>query len=326
MQILLLNILAIAGLGADAQPAKAQIRFAESARVCAARFTLGEIAAVEAADNASVEKIKKLEIGYSPAPGYERKLLRESIRELLLANGMDRESFILSGPPAIVITTKSMSLSPAELLKKAEEFLKSQLNDRGVKDFQLSINGTPLSVQVPAGRDGVRVEAAWRGESKLRGQVGVDLRVFVDGDVHSVVPLVYQIKSFSPALVASRNIAPGEVIGAQNASLQKVEWPDGPQNPLILLQQGEGKASTRTIRTGELVYESDLRLVPLVLKDQAVLVSSRIGALTVSMRGVAQSDGFMGSTITVLNPQGQGPVLGRVVGLGQVEVTLGARE
>lgn len=82
-----------------------------------------------------------------------------------------------------------------------------------------------------------------------------------------------------------------------------------------------GMVPRRAMRTGEFVRSTDIARPMLVEKNQLVSVTYVSKGLTLSMRGRAQSNGAMGETVRVQNPQSKRFVEGVVSGPGQVTIT-----
>lgn len=322
IHILTTLVLAVAGEGDAKSAPSLRVELSETAQVQGVRFTLGEVVRIECSDLERLARAKEIAVGYTPNPGYERKLRREAIAELLYGAGFARSEVRIYGQPVVAVTTQAATIAPATLLKTGEQFLYDYLAEMGLRDFQIVAKNSPAALIVPAGKEGVKVEADWRGEKRSAGQASLDLRILVDGESYSVVPMSFAIKHFGVAAAAARYIAVGEKLTPENVEFRRMELPVAPVEAVISLDQLSGRESVRAIRPGAVIATADLRAVPVVLKDQPVGVVLRSGGLSLRMRGIAKADGMLGATIGVENPDSGKILYGRVVAPGQVEIPM----
>ena len=299
-----------------------RVEVPEAAQVAGTRFALGEVVAISGEDEALVERARAVPVGYSPAPGHERKLVVGAIEDLLAGTGILRSNLHWSGSPLVSVTTKTLTLEPAGLLGSGEAFLSSFLGERKVADFRLEAKCSPSPLRIPCGRRGYEVRACWRGEPRESGQAGVDLRVLVDGELYGVVPLVFAIRSYGIAAVASRNLRPGEILNASSVAFSRVELPSDREELVLTAGMLEGKEAARAIRQGEVVRNADLRQVPMILKDQRAVLTLRGRGLRVIMGGIAKADGYLGGVVPIENPDSKKIISAKVVGFGQAELLL----
>lgn len=299
-----------------------RVEIAETAQVKGVRFALGEAVKIEGEDLDRVARARAIVVGYSPNPGYERKLRREAVLDLLAGAGFARSELRISGEPLVAVTTQASTIVPGAIVKAGEQFLYDFLSELALRDFQIAVKGAPAALIVPAGNEGVKIQPEWRGEKKASGQATLDLRILVDGEPYSVVPLSYSIKHFGIAAAAGRYIAVGEKFGAENIEFRRVELPSAPIEAVVSLDQLTGRECSRPIPPGAVISTSDLRPVPVVLKDQPVGVVLRTGNLQLRMRGIAKSDAMLGATVGVENPDSGKIFFGKVVAPGQVEIPM----
>lgn len=323
--------LLILGAAGGAGEAKApspilRVTLPEASLVKGIRFSLGEAVQIEGEDLERVARAQEILVGYTPNPGFERKLRREAIVDLLAGAGFARSEIRVSGEPLVAVTTQAKTILPAAIVKAGEQFLYDHLTDLGLRDFQVAVKGAPVSMTVPVGNQGVRLEAIWRGEKRTSGQASLDLRILVDEEPYSVVPMSYSIKHFGIAAAAGRYIAIGEKFSPENVEFRRVELPAAPVEAVASLDQLAGRECVRPIKPGDVISTADLRAVPVVLKDQPVGIVLRTGNLRIQMRGIAKADGFLGAMVAAENPETGKIVYGKVVAPGQLEIPMpGAR-
>lgn len=122
-------------------------------------------------------------------------------------------------------------------------------------------------------------------------------------------------------LVPASDLDRGDAIDAKDLVL--VKRPAGQVAADVVLTKEDliGMVPRRVLRAGEPIRSSDIARPILVEKNQLVTVVYIAKGFSLSMRGRAGTNGVMGETIKVQNPQSKRFVEGVVTGPGQISVT-----
>jgi hypothetical protein len=99
------------------------------ATVRGTELTVGEIAEVRGEDTELVERIKSLELGWAPAPGYTRTLQRWQI-EQKLQSGFPGTTLLVEGARVVRVTPLTQKITGTELRARAEAELRALFGSR----------------------------------------------------------------------------------------------------------------------------------------------------------------------------------------------------
>lgn len=124
--------------------------------------------------------------------------------------------------------------------------------------------------------------------------------------------------------VLTREIAPGDVVRAQDIDWVRLPAMRVSQNIVTSQSQLVGMSPRHQIRPGDPIRTSDVQAPLVVTKGTQVDMTYTIGSLTLMARGRALQSGAVGDTVDVLNPRSsrtiqavvEGPSIVRVESLG----------
>jgi flagella basal body P-ring formation protein FlgA len=120
--------------------------------------------------------------------------------------------------------------------------------------------------------------------------------------------------------VLTRDIAPGDVVRAQDIDWIRLPADRVSQNIITAEAQLLGMAPRRPVRTGEPMRVTDMAPPVVVAKGAIVDMSYTTGALTLLARGKALESGAIGETVDVLNPRSNRTVQGVIEGPNLVRI------
>ena len=119
---------------------------------------------------------------------------------------------------------------------------------------------------------------------------------------------------------AARSIGRGTVLSEDDLVLTVGDIGGVPLKPLPIHTDLIGARVSRALRAGDLVTSTMVSLPKLVRARESVVVSARVGVVTVFGRATATQSGELGEVISLLNEESGRRLKGRVVALGEVEV------
>jgi flagella basal body P-ring formation protein FlgA len=163
-----------------------------------------------------------------------------------------------------------------------------------------------------------------------------DLETVIEDDSDSLAPgtNLLQIKVLSngnPALrlaVAVRIEAVGKVpilrtdlAKHSRLSASAISWEERPLNGREVLELSEEDLrTTRRLKKGEVINRLDVETAPLVHKGEKIRIVFQSDGASVTVYGIARTDGWAGQTISVENIDSKKAISGIVVAEGSVEV------
>lgn len=250
-------------------------------------------------------------IGFTPAPGVPRTL---SARELLAAAnrlGLQPEPGAIL--PGVCIQRAAHPLDAAEL----KQVLLVAL---GVPDAHLTILDFSRQT-VPDGRmefslvglskppeNTPAAPVTWRGRLIYDGQRSVSIWAQVTVTVKR------------PGLVATEQIAAGEIVTASKIAVKILEQFPGGNPPADSTSQVEGKTASRAILAGQRIESSALKETKDVVSGQTVRVQVVDGLTVLTLDAVAESSGKKGDLVILRNPSSGRTFRGIVETRGKVIV------
>lgn len=119
---------------------------------------------------------------------------------------------------------------------------------------------------------------------------------------------------------AARPIGRGTVLSEDDLVLTVGDIGGVQLKPLPTPTDLIGARASRALRAGDLVTGTMVSLPKLVRARESVVVSARVGVVTVFGRATATQSGELGEVISLVNEESGRRLKGRVVALGEVEV------
>lgn len=120
------------------------------------------------------------------------------------------------------------------------------------------------------------------------------------------------------AVIAGERITRGELIHRRQVRLREVLIDDASQPYLSDTTLVTGQVAASSIRAGELVTASSVKLPIAVGRRQRVAVQLNSGGIKITFNGIAQAAGAVGETIEVLNAKTNQRFTATIVGPGKV--------
>lgn len=260
------------------------------------------------------EKLRSVLVTKAPAFGERHELASASLMPLLRAvvenersRGKDRVHVVL--PKAVVVDTMKREINPELVSSELKQAWQPLCND-----CQLSIEALSLPKV-----DGVR-DWSLKVKAELpRGTFSVP------------VDLIRENGSLLPAWISGRLVTKRKVpvtrrVMAPSERLQPHDFTweyrdtaysyDGIPAADELL----GKRVRQGLRAGEVIWRSLLEKEKAIHRGDLVQVRSGQGMWEVSLSVIAQQDAYIGDVVSLRNPKTNNPLMGEVVGHGEVEL------
>lgn len=127
---------------------------------------------------------------------------------------------------------------------------------------------------------------------------------------------------YRPVVVATKPLANGAVIGADDVELNALEISQLVGTYITTLEETIGMGVKRPITPGKAILVQQLEQPMLIRRGEAVIINAKSGELAVKMTGTAMTDGRRGELIRIKNRTSSRIVDGRVIASGQVTVAM----
>ncbi len=300
-------ILALAGRTWAEERGPVSIVLKESAEVRGPGILLGEIATIRAEEPAFVEKLKTVEIGRAPLPGFHRILNRDTILFRLKQHRITLQRLLIEGPETIRVTTEHGRIRGEELFQTAKAYLLEKRNGDHLLITPVSL---PPDVLVPKGEVRLKVRPVLNSDPV--GSTPLVVEVWVDGKRVRQVSAALRVSLLGEVVVAARARPRHALLQAEDLKMERRDLSALPDRPLMDLGQALGRRTTKPLFKGEVLLRGSVEEPPLVKRGDLVTLIAEAPGLTITAQGRAQGEGGPGHLIRVKNVSSGKEVYGRV--------------
>ncbi|MDP5134833.1 flagellar basal body P-ring formation chaperone FlgA [Rheinheimera baltica] len=210
----------------------------------------------------------------------------------------------------VAVTAQQTHFSPAELTTAADIWLKQQLPT----DTDLQIDISALDNRIGDKTCTQPLEFSL-SQAITQRQNTIQIRCNTEASWQLYVPV--RIDEIVQAVVLQQNVANGSLITADMLTIAQRERRFIRGSIVTDTSQVIGARSKRTLSMGQILTLQDLCLV---CKGDVVTISVSDSGLNVTATGLAQSDGSLGDTISILNQQSKRTISAEVIAVNLVRV------
>ncbi len=277
---------------------------------------LGDVAEIQAHDPALAERLRGIEVGRAPLPGYSRTLDLSYLKARLRLQQVDPMALAFDVPPVISVTTASQRVTGSDLVAAVRQHI---LVVREADAEHLSIKSTsePPDLVLPVGV--LQLKVRTQPGVVLLGSVSATVEAWIDGVLVRTVSLPVRVSALTEILVAARPIGRHALLGTEDVRIERREVVPG-QDALREVAAALGRRALRTISPGEAILAGMVELPPLVRRGDIVLLTAEGHGLRAVAQGEAREEGKAGQVIRVRNLTSGRDVYGQVDGERTVRV------
>lgn len=307
---------------------KATITLQRSARVPGTKILLGDIAKVECQDNDYARFLASIQVGVTPKSRWARWLAKGSVQTSLRLQKVDITRLQFAGKDRVEVMAQLDQIPAEEFLKQAEIALKALLSDQNELDAEWKTTSRLHPVVIPRPRVGYELLARSDGNKVQLNHARFYVDIKVDGEVVQKVQVAFKLSRYRRVLVTRNTIKPGEEYNADNTQVKRIDiarlsLPED-MTPLTQLSQTRGRVAARNMRSGSVLFETDLARPYVVKKGEVVTVIAKVGKIHITTEGHAQQDGGVGDRIPVLVQRKKNNITiqAEILGAGTVSVSI----
>jgi|GEM_PF-626976 len=297
-------------------PAEATVRGSE--------ITLGEIATVTGPDEEEVTKVRSVELGYAPSPGFTRVLESWKIEARL-----ERQ---LAGMEIDLQGEASCRLWPAVAVVRSQELVtvaRAALEEVfAQEDATIETVGEVDDQTVPEGSLGRELLAqpdtsASTSESLQPGTWNVPVQILVDGMPYRTVWTSFRVTLHRDLPVLTRDIPrggsiqPGDLVLERTAIARSGAFQPLGERKLV------GAVAKHPLRRGHPVTASDVRRPLAVAEGETAHLVVESGTIHVTARVTALEDGYLDDVISVVVVGTEKELSARITQRGRLLLDLG---
>jgi flagella basal body P-ring formation protein FlgA len=318
---LLIVVLSLAGAGSAWA---AEIRLLNDATPSGPVVRLGDIAEIYAADPERADVLRSVELFPAGSGRGPRVVPARDVQELLFLRGFNPAECRLSGASHVTLAPapqpkEQKTVMPA-MEKRSADMVRTAIQQYTIRQRHskevVELDFTLSDAQVRA-IDGVVYRFAIRGgaEPWLGSQ---RYEILLEGG--KPLELDATVRLPPSAVVAKRAIDRGEILQAEDVSLERLKPGTDTSGLFDRVDAVVGHETTRAIGPGQTIDDGSLRHPLLVRKGDAVTVYTRSPGLQVRTTARSRDDGSLGELITIESMLNRQTFLARVSGSQEVEI------
>lgn len=304
-------ILCVAGIlfnGSNARAAGLTITVAAESQVTGQFFTLGDIASLSGDDTGRIAGLQQIRLGRTPAPGQSIIFSAELLMIRLHTAGSDLTGLNWQVPPQFKVTARSQLVTGERLAGLATQYLQTHLDG---SDVEFRPVGQLQDLMVPPGDVSFSIDLPYG--LKYNAPTTVHISLGLDGQPYTSVRARFEIKKYEQVAVASRAIAPRELVSDDNIIFERRDIGRMPPGYFTEPNRILGLVVKRQLSPGMVMGESVLEKPLLIERGKTVRIVALTGGIEVSTPGVALQSGSVGQSIRVKNTNSQKVITARIL-------------
>jgi flagella basal body P-ring formation protein FlgA len=295
-----------------------QVHLPRDVTVQDSQLSLGQVGVIRGPEGL-VAQAFKIGLGRFSAPGQKMVVDRPTVLSRLASSGISVAEVRLTGAEAVTVRRRQKLIETEDFITVAREFLRQHPAARSVAKIVPMIRPKALVLTSLPEQTKLTPQFVGRGG---RGRATVRVQVNVDGRDMGTRDVVFRLGYERHRVVATAQIAEGEVFTPENVKLETVESdrpePAGWTPPY-------GRMATRTvpvnaeIRAGMI---ASAQSTVVVRRNETVQVRLERPGILVTAIGTALQEAHAGEYVKVRNADSKRVILCRVKNDGTVEPIL----
>lgn len=288
------------------------------ARVRGTEIELGELCLVAGLDGELVERVRALELGYAPAPGFSRLLTIERIRGEL-ARAIPGVEVRVTGERACRVWPRVEEIAPAAL----EEAARAELvRAFAGKEATFTLSEPIGLVKVPLGEKASRMVARVSTDEQRSGVVGVAVEILVDDLRYRTVWTTWRIDVWETRPVLVRPVRAGEELRPELFSRARVQIGRTIEADALDPRQVLGAVAKRDLAPGERVTAQDVHRPAAVTLGATLFLRVKKGSIEARVSALALETGSVGDRIRIKTLEAGQELVATVVARDLCEISL----
>ena len=288
------------------------------AKVKGTEIELGELGAVAGLDGELVARVRALELGYAPAPGFSRLLTAERIQSDL-AKALPGIEVRVTGERACRVWPEVDEIPPAAVEETAHAELVRAFSG---KEATFTLSESIGSVKVPLGEHGRQMNARVSATELHSGIIGVPVEVLVDGLRYRTVWTSWRVDIWETRPVLSRPVRAGEELRPELFARARVQIGRASEPDALDPRQVIGAVAKRDLAPGERVTAFDVNRPAAVTLGATLFLRVKKGAIEARVSALALETGSVGERIRVKTVEAGQELVATIVGRDLCEISL----
>jgi flagella basal body P-ring formation protein FlgA len=258
------------------------------------RITLGEIAEVTSDDAEALAAVSAVELGYMPAPGHSRMMMRWKLEQAvsIMAPGFEVK---WSGEAKCRVFPAVEMIQATDLYERARTAVQGLFEG---KEIQIKASGTIDEIGVPRGAAPAVLRPDLVSHLPRPGNWSVPIRILVDGEPYRTVWIGLEVALYQTLPVLIKDAPKGTQLTSSMFVVRRVRVMETTSQPLALSLLADAVA-VRAISAGHVVTERDVERPLAVTAGSPVWIEIVHGYVRASVLGTALQSGRIGDIVSV---------------------------
>ena len=298
--------------------ASATVTLPLEARVKGTEIELGELCLVAGLDGELVARLRALELGYAPAPGFSRLLTAERVRAEL-AKSLPGVEVRVAGERACRVWPEIEEVSALAI----EDAARAELV-RGLagKEATFTLAESIPAVKVPLGEKGSTIRARVTPGELESGITGVAVEVLVDGLRYRTVWTSWRVDVWETRAVLSRPVRAGEELRPELFSRARVQVGSTGTLEELDPRAVAGSVARRDLAPGQPVTLHDVHRPAAVTLGATLFLRVKKGSIEARVSALALETGSVGDRIRIKTVEAGQELVATVIGRDLCEISL----
>jgi len=280
---------------------------------------LKDIAEINNISQNDLEKIKNIDLGQAPLPGYKKYLNKELFNLLIKKQGYSTEKYTLNIPNQVVIKRKSRKINSSEIENYINNYLSNILSDV-TDNFSIDINFRQKKITIPDKEYSVEII----GDREIKvGRMTLPVRLIIEKKEYKRFYVPVEIKAFKKAYIAKRYISQGSKIKRNDYEFKLVEIDSLDDSKIIKEDTDLFNNSIElsySLKQGDILKKNNYNTSYLINWGDQIQADIIVGDIELSLMVTARERGKIGEYIKVENPKNNHQFNAKVISPQLVQV------
>lgn len=265
--------------------------------VAGEKINFSDIASITGVDENIRNKVKNIELGFSPYIGMSRNIDLEEIKVRLKQNGVPLEQVNLDIPEKITVTREYQTLESKEIEHRVRNFFNNKYaSSHGIRLKR--VRGAK-NIILPSGTITTEIEIV---RTSLSGNnYSILFTTFVNGGKAAFLQLSADIEKTENTIISKQKIFRNQIITEDDVVQIRKITDFRAKNNFSEIEDVIGKKATRLIDVNKPITADMVAEIPLLEKGDRVSIRVSSDGLIISALGEVLSNGYIGESVKVRN-------------------------
>ena len=228
---------------------------------------------------------------------------------------------------AVIFMAQSALICSAQVITKKdivpviEKNITQDLQKKGFKNIEVNIVSVPfIQLTVPDGKVTYKVSS---NSKTVTSRCFMIVSIYSNGDFIRTVGIPVKISALKDVYVAKENIGRGIVLSANQLQVKTIDITNTYLAPLEYGELSKSYVTTKIFQAGAVIDKKYLKSQPDIMRDAAVTLYFKTKEnISVTLDGIAVSEGNIGDMISVRNKRYNRIYNGKIIGENKVLVRI----